>query len=83
MVDVAAEGIWNLEIGRNNSKYLLSTLWLATVSIADLASENGAEYKMGMDAPQMQKNKFIVGSFRLCSVLLTEGSILDTCYEVW
>lgn len=29
-----------------------------------------------------RKIKFVVGSFRLCSILVTEGSTLDTCYEV-
>jgi hypothetical protein len=27
--------------------------------------------------------KFVVGCFGLDSILLTEGSILDPCYEIW
>jgi len=52
LVDVAAEGIWSGEINRNNSRYLYSALWLATISVVDLAPKNGAEYPIGTDAPQ-------------------------------
>jgi hypothetical protein len=52
LVDVAAEGIWYLEINRKNSKYLFPKLWLATISIVHLAPENGAEHALGTDAPQ-------------------------------
>ena len=31
----------------------------------------------------VQNNKFVVGSFGLDSVPLTEGSILEPCYEMW
>ena len=27
--------------------------------------------------------KFVVGSVRLYSIILTEGSIVDPCYETW
>ena len=57
------------------SNIFFPKLWLATISIEDLATENGAKYTIGTDAPQYaEKKKIVMGSFRLCSSLLTEGS---------
>jgi hypothetical protein len=39
---------------------------------------------MAQEGPQTQRIlKSVVGSFSLYSAPLTEGSILDPCYEIW
>jgi len=55
LVDVAAEGIWGMEINRNNSKYIFSKALVGHNQYCRFGSRKGAKYTIDTDAPQQEK----------------------------
>jgi hypothetical protein len=68
----------------SNTHFVLFAFWFVEPTVDNcIGSDMGTAPARKRGSDTYRTLKFVGDSFGLDSVLLTEGSILDSCYEIW